>query len=50
MKYYIQKLVDNVWITQDDIGFNTIVEANEHIFISLKIKSEFWTNYRLTQK
>jgi len=50
IKYLIQKLVDNEWVNQESMGFfSSEIEANEMIYISIKNKSEFWTDYRVIQ-
>jgi hypothetical protein len=50
IKYLIQKLVDGEWVNQESMGFfSSVIAANEMIYISIKNKSEFWTDYRVIQ-
>ena len=50
IKYLIQKLIDGRWVNQESMGFfSSEIEANEMIYISIKNKSEFWTDYRIIQ-
>lgn len=49
-KYIIQKLIDGEWVNQESMGiFVSEIAANEMIYISIKNKSEFWTDYRVIQ-
>jgi hypothetical protein len=50
IKYLIQKLVNGEWVNQESMGsFSSEIEANEMIYISIKNKSEFWTDYKVIQ-
>jgi hypothetical protein len=50
IRYLIQKLVDDEWVTQESMGFfSSEVAANEMIYISIENKSKFWTDYRVIQ-
>ena len=51
MNYIVLKLENGEWIEAKELGsFQTKEEANDHIFISIENKNDFWTKYRLSQK
>jgi hypothetical protein len=50
LKYVVQEFDENDWETIEELGFfDSIIEANEAIFDSIEIKSDFWTKYKVVQ-